>query len=244
MTAKPENAVTVDTLAGGVPDLSKPATAARFAEVISAGNLDKMTPQQQSIFLLGLGAYIGIKPELGDLMIYDGKPYITISGYRRIAHNTGLLNGIQTEPASDRDRQRFRATPKEHLWICRVYRKGHARPYTGWGYIRESELEQKQGRNGKFDPVTRKYPQDMAEKRATYDALRLAFPPNEAIGNVHLKYIAEAEEEAARAHVGSQLASGEYGDQVISEEVQAEGAVTSAPSSEVEFQDDRDLEDS
>jgi len=80
----------------------------------------------------------------------------------------------------------------------------------------------------------------MAEKRATYDALRLAFPPNEAIGNVHLKYIAEAEEEAARVHVGSQLASGEYGDQAISEEVVVEGAVTTAP--EEEFQDDRDLE--
>jgi RecT family len=240
MTAKLDNAVALDTLAGGVPDLSKPATAARFAEVISAGKLDQMTPQQQSIFLLGLGAYIGIKPELGDLMIYDGKPYITISGFRRIAHNTGLLNGIQTEPASDRDRLRFRATAKEHLWLCRVYRKGHARPYTGWGYIRESELEQKQGRNGKFDPVTRKYPQDMAEKRATYDALRLAFPPNEAIGNVHMKYIAEAEEEAARTHVSNQLASGEYDDRAIDEEIEARDAIVEA-SPEPEFQDDRDI---
>lgn len=237
MTAPTKDAsLALETLPGGVPDLTKPATAARFAEIISAGSLDKMTPGQQSTFLAGLGAYIGIKPELGDLMIYEGKPYITISGYRRIAHNTGLLNGIQTEPASDRDRQRFMATPKEHLWICRVYRKGHARPYTGWGYIRESELEQKQGRNGKFDPVTRKYPQDMAEKRATYDALRLAFPPNEAIGNVHMKFIAEAEEEAARANVVTRLAESDYAGVAVSGEVVAEGAAALG-----EFQDDRDL---
>lgn len=242
MTAKPENAVAIDTLAGGVPDLSKPATAARFAEVISAGNLDRMTPQQQSVFLLGLGAYIGVKPELGDLMIYEGRPYITIGGYRRIAHNTGLLNGIQTEPASDRDRLRFRATAKEHLWLCRVWRKGHARPYVGWGYIRESELEQKQGRNGKFDPVTKKYPQDMAEKRATYDALRLAFPPNEAIGPMHMRYIAEAEAEAARTHVSGQLVEGEYAEQAIAKEVVADATVTQAPS-EVEYQNDSDLVD-
>ena len=233
MTAKPENAVTVDTLAGGVPDLSKPATAARFAEVISAGNLDKMSPQQQSIFLLGLGAYIGVKPELGDLMIYMGKPYITISGYRRIAHNTGLLNGLTVEPASDRDRLRFGAKEGEHLWISHVHKKGSTRPYTGWGYVRLADR----------NPVSKSHPQEMARKRAVYDGLRLAFPPSEAIGDIHMKYIAEAEEESARAHVGGQLASGGYDDQAITEEVVSGGAVAAAPSGEEVFQDDRDLVD-
>lgn len=217
MTAKPnENAVALETLPGGIPDLNKPGTAARFAEMISAGNLDKLSPSQLSVFLAGLGAYIGIKPELGDLMIYQGKPYITISGYRRIAHNTGLLNGITVEPASDRDRLRFGAKEGEYLWISHVHKKGSTRPYTGWGYVRL----------GDRNPVSKTHPQEMARKRAVYDGLRLAFPPSEAIGDMHMKYIAEAEEESARAHVGNRLADGDYSEEAVGEEVVGEGVAS------------------
>lgn len=222
MTAPQQKAMVLDTLAGGVPDLSKPETARRFAEIIGAGKLEQLTPGQQSVFLAGLGAYLGIKPELGDLMIYEGRPYITIGGYRRIAHNTGLLNGIQTEPASERDRDRFPVTAKEHLWKTMVHKKGQVRPYTGWGYVRERELVTKQGRNGPYEPVTMQYPQEMAKKRSIYDALRLAFPPLEIIGEIHMKYIDEAEREAARIHPATRLADGDYSDTAMTSEVRAD----------------------
>lgn len=211
-----ESGLALETLPGGIPDLTKPATAARFAEIISAGSLDKMTPGQQSTFLAGLGAYIGIKPELGDLMIYMGKPYITISGYRRIAHNTGLLNGLTVEPASDRDRLRFGAKEGEHLWISHVHKKGSTRPYTGWGYVRLADR----------NPVSKSHPQEMARKRAVYDGLRLAFPPSEAIGDIHMKYIAEAEEESARAHVVNRLTESNYGEEAVGEEIVGEGVAS------------------
>lgn len=227
MTAK-ETGLTLETLAGGVPDLSKPATAARFAEIISAGTLDKLTPAQQSVFLAGLGAYIGVKPELGDLMIYMGKPYITIAGYRRIAHNTGLLNGLQPEPASERDRVRFGVRDGEHLWVCHVYKKGSLRPFKGWGYVRLNDR----------NPVTKTHPQEMARKRAVYDGLRLAFPPSEAIGAVHLHYIDEAEAAASRGNAVNILAESDYGEMAVSEEVVGETEVATASP---DYQNDRDI---
>lgn len=238
MTAPKETSLALDTLAGGVPDLSKPATAAKFAEMASAGNLDRLSPQQQAVFLAGLGAYIGVKPELGDVMIYEGRPYITIGGYRRIAHNTGLLNGIHAEPASERDFARFGAKPGEYLWTARIHKKGSSRPYVGWGYVREHELKPRQGRNGPFEPVTLRFSQEMAKKRAIYDGLRLAFPPLEVIGDIHMKYIEEAEQEAARVHPVKALADADYTETAVTEEVRAD-----APAAEQEeFQDDRDME--
>lgn len=214
------------TVNGQLPDLTKPTTAIKFAEMWGAGKLDRLSPGQQGVFLAALAQHIGVKAELGDLMIYQGKPYITISGYRRIAHNTGLLNGVTVRPASERDRRLYGALDGEHLWVAYVHKKGAVKPFDGWGHVRLHDR----------NPVSKSHPQEMAKKRAVYDALRLAFPPSEIIGDIHLKYIAEAEEESARAHVANRLAEGEYAAPDGEEEVVNEA-------SEVEYQDDSALVD-
>lgn len=50
----------------------------------------------------------------------------------------------------------------------------------------------------------------MAKKRAKYDALALAFPPDEAMGELHARYIAEAEEEMKRSAATKQIATATY----------------------------------
>lgn len=226
------------TTGGQLPDLKKPSVALRFAEMWAAGKLDKLTEGQQSIFLSALGEHIGVKAELGDIMLYQGKPYITISGYRRIAHNTGLLNGITVEPAADRDRLRFGAKTGEHLWIARIFKKGCARPFEGWGYVRTNDK----------NPVTKTHPQEMAKKRAIYDGLRLAFPPAEVIGELHTRYIDMAEESVS-ALTGAHLTEGGYGEEVpdietgTGETVAAETVPTPQELEDREFQDDRHLVD-
>lgn len=172
----------------GLPDLNKPSVAIKFSEMWSAGKLDRLSPEQQGIFLAALGQHMGIRAELGDLMIYQGKPYITISGYRRIAHQTGLLAGIDPRPAGERDRRIYQVEAGDHLWTCLVYKKGSARSYLGWGHVQK----------GDRNPVSKTHPQQMAKKRAIYDALRLAFPPNELIGPLHTQYASEAEDESER----------------------------------------------
>lgn len=177
-----------------VLDLESAKANQKFLDAYTAGKLDKLTADQQGILLMALGEKLGVKPELGELMIYQGKPYLTLAGYRRIAHQTGLLAGLQPRPATQLERRQFDASEEESVWVCDVFKKGAGRHFRGWGAAG--------GRNDR-NPVSKQYPREMAKKRAVYDGLRLAFPPAEIIGDLHLKYIAEAEEEIERTRVGN-----------------------------------------
>lgn len=214
----------------GLPDLSKPSVAIKFADMWSQGKLDRLSPAQQGVFLAALGAHMGVNPELGDLMLYQGKPYITISGYRRIAHQTGLLSGIDPRPAGERDRRIYKVENEDHLWTCLVYKKGSARSYLGWGHVCV-----KTDRN----PVSKSHPQQMAKKRAIYDALRLAFPPNELIGPLHMQYSSEAEAEAER--VASQHVP-ETGNDFADDDI-IDGDLTVIPAEAVEGSDETEMTD-
>jgi hypothetical protein len=205
-------------------DLSKPGNLVKFAALFSGDQLSKLSPEQQAVFLVTLGNHLGVRAELGEIMLYQGKPYITIDGRIRIAHNSGLLNGIDPHPAANMERTRYQAKDGEHLWKCLVFKKGSLRPFVGWGHVRL----------GDRNPVSKTHPQEMAKKRAKYDALRLAFPPKEEITPLHEQYIQEAEDEAKTRASVSQLATGDYDDApdddtVLGEEVAVSGEVTAAP---------------
>lgn len=187
-TATPKDSVALVLSAGNLPDLSKPAELVKFAALFSGDQLSKLSAEQQAVFLTSLGNHIGVRAELGEIMLYQGKPYITIDGRIRIAHKSALLNGIDPQPASSMERARYGAKDGEHLWKCYVFKKGAVRPFVGWGHVRSNDR----------NPVSKTHPQEIAKKRAKYDALRLAFPPDEEVTPLHQQYIHEAEEEAAR----------------------------------------------
>lgn len=188
--SKPENtAVATTDKKHRLLDLDDAKTEGRFIEAFGRGQLDKLKPEEQTMFLMAFGRKIGVRAELGELMIYQGKPYITINGRMRIAHESGRMGGAQPRPATSVERQQFGATDDEVLWCCEVWRIGHPRPYKGWGVVNKTT-----DRN----PVAKQYPREMAKKRALYDALRMAFPPDENIGPLHEAFIAEAEAMATR----------------------------------------------
>jgi hypothetical protein len=209
-----------------LPDLSKPANLVKFAALFSGDQLSKLSAEQQGVFLVTLGNHLGVRAELGEIMLYQGKPYITIDGRIRIAHNSGLLNGIDPHPAASMERTRYIVKDGEHLWKCLVFKKGAIRPFVGWGHVRL----------GDRNPVSKTHPQEMAKKRAKYDALRLAFPPKEELTPLHEQYIQEAEDEAKTRGV-SQLAMGDYDDApdddtVLGEEISVDASVTGATTEE------------
>lgn len=181
-----------ETNGGAAVDVADPKLKRAFLDAYSKGQLDKLTPDQQARFLAALGGAIGVRPELGELMLYQGKPYITLAGYRRIAHASGLLVGLDTQPASSIQRRDFGALASETVWIARAYRRGSARPFTGWGSVDVTT-----DRN----PVAKQKPREMAKKRAVYDALRLAFPPAEIVSAIHVRYIDAAEREAQATRI-------------------------------------------
>ena len=184
-----------------VLDLDSAKTEARFVEAFSKGQLDRLKPEEQTMFLMAFGQKIGVRAELGDLMLYQGKPYITIQGRTRLAHQSGLLAGIQPRPATVLERRQFGASDDEVLWVCDVWRHGAPRAFRGWGVCNPTK-----DRN----PVAKSFPREMAKKRAKYDSLVLAFPPDEAMGALHSRYIAEAEEEVKRSMASKQIATATY----------------------------------
>jgi hypothetical protein len=211
-----------------LPDLSKPTNLVKFAALFSGDQLAKLSGEQQAVFLTTLGNHLGVRAELGEIMLYQGKPYITIDGRIRIAHNSGLLNGIDPQPASSMDRARYQVKEGEHLWKCYVLKKGALKPFVGWGHVRLNDR----------NPVSKSHPQEMAKKRAKYDALRLAFPPNEDITPLHQHYIQEAEDEARTRTVGSLARVSDYYDDapddrsVLGEEVASGGSAAADSASQ------------
>lgn len=179
-------------------DLDSAKAESRFVEAFSKGQLDRLKPEEQTMFLMAYGRKIGVRAELGDLMIYQGKPYLTIQGRQRIAHESGLLAGIQPRPATILERRQFGAAEGEVLWVCDVWRHGASRPFRGWGVCNPAR-----DRN----PVAKQFPREMAKKRAKYDALALAFPPDEAMGDLHKGYI-EAAEQQLRESMSEKLVVG------------------------------------
>lgn len=177
-------------------DLDSAKTEARFVEAFSKGQLDKLRPDEQTMFLMAFGRKIGLRAELGDLMIYQGKPYITIQGRQRIAHESGLLAGMVPRPATILERRQFNADDGEVLWVCDVWRHGASRPFRGWGVCNPAK-----DRN----PVAKQFPREMAKKRAKYDGLALAFPPDEQYGDIHKGYIEAAEQEVRASLEGKQV---------------------------------------
>lgn len=211
-----EPGTTVATSKRRTLDIDSAKMEQRFIEAFGKGELNRLSPEEQTLFLMAFGQKIGVRAELGEVMIYQGKPYVTLAGRIRIAHRTGLLNGMFPRPASQHETRAFGATDDEVVWTCEVWRIGISRPFRGWGVA-----SRKNDRN----PVAKQFPREMAKKRAKYDALALAFPPDEVLGDIHMKFIEAAEELALReaAHYGAVMAGPEIG----TEQIEAEGSEVS-----------------
>jgi hypothetical protein len=172
-------------------DLDAAKAEQRFVEAWGQGQLDKLTKSEQSMFLMAFGTKIGLRAELGELMIYMGRPYITRSGMIRIAHQSGLLAGMVPRPATSMEARNYGTVDGDVLWVCDVFRHGAIRAFRGWGCVNVTKDK---------NPVAKQYPRELAKKRALYDGLRMAFPPDESLGPIHQRYLEEAEEEAMRQH--------------------------------------------
>jgi len=204
-------AVATTESARGMLDVNSARANKRFLNAYTTGKLDRLSADEQQMFLFALGAKLGLKAELGELMIFQGKPYITLVGRIRLAHNSGLFVGMSPRPATQLELRQFGAGEGECVWICDVFRRGAARPFRGWGYVAKNDR----------NPVARQYPRELARKRARYDALAVAFPPAEEVSALYRKYINEAEAELSEhGPVSAQLAAGSYEDAV--EETPAE----------------------
>ncbi len=128
-----------------------------------------LTPAEKKM-LAQVAITYGFDPLMKEVTIFQGQPYVSIDGRYRKAQETGLLNGVETRPATKEEKTDWEITAGDYFFRAEVSVKGATKPFVGWGRVRASET---QGGKG-FKPVETN-PQRMAEKRAEAQALRKAF---------------------------------------------------------------------
>ena len=111
----------------------------------------------------------GLDPLFGELMIYQGRPYVTIDARRRKAQETEKLDGISARPATKQERVARRVPDEDYLFVAEVWVRGASHPFEGWGRVKESETK-----GDPHLPVV-KDPAAQAEKRAEAQGLRRGF---------------------------------------------------------------------
>ena len=124
----------------------------------------------------------GLDPMMGEFMVYQGAPFITVAGRLRKAQETGELDGIESTAASRDEREGRGCKEGDILIKVGVFRKGCSHSFVGWGKVTGEE----RSKADPFLPIV-KYPYDMAEKRGVARGLKKAFsiplPSYEDIGS-------------------------------------------------------------
>jgi hypothetical protein len=155
---------------------SKSLTTMPESQMIERINSAKF-PQELSpadkILLAKAAISYGFDPLMGEITIFQGRPYISIDGRYRMAQETEKLDGVESRPANEDERSEWRIPNDDYFFHAEVYVKGSQRPFVGWGRVRAEEQQIKKD-GDKYKPIVTN-PQRMAEKRAEAQALRKAF---------------------------------------------------------------------
>lgn len=109
----------------------------------------------------------GLDPFLGELIPYQGRPYLTLEGRTRVAENNPHYDGYEHGPVTGEELKAHQPKPGEVIWRCTVYRKDRSHPTVAYG---------RAGGPNERNPVAKTDPVTMAQKRAIHRALRAAFP--------------------------------------------------------------------
>ena len=139
----------------------------------------QLTPQDKKILALVAISY-GLDPLMGEVSIYQGRPYVSIDGRRRKAQETDKFDGISTRPATKTEREAWGIVEGDYFFHADVFKAGCSHPFEGWGKVTGEQIrraEEGATRHQKdpwFLPLVQD-PQGMAEKRAEAKALRKAF---------------------------------------------------------------------
>jgi hypothetical protein len=138
-----------------------------------------LTPPQKQM-LAEIAITYGFDPMMGEITIYQGRPWVSIDGRYRKAQESKELAGVESRPATKDERLAWGIPDEDYYIRSEVYRKGSDRPFVGWGRVRKTETTVAANKEA-FLPV-QKDPMRMAEKRGEAQALRKGFsiplPPN------------------------------------------------------------------
>jgi hypothetical protein len=151
-------------------------TPEKMLERVNKAKFPKDLTEVERKVIVQLAIDYGLDPLFGEVMVFQGKPYVTIDARRRKAQETGMYDGIKTRPATAKERQAWKIPKDDYFFHADVFKKDSTHPYEGWGRVRAEETKpgSKTSEEAIFKPIQNN-PQQMAEKRAEAQALRKAF---------------------------------------------------------------------
>lgn len=133
-----------------------------------------MSPKDMKL-LAKVAITYGFDPLMGEIMVYQGNPYISIAGRYRKALETGELDGISTRPATKAEKEAREIPDGDYLYHADIWKKGCLHSFEGWGRVRKAEIDKAKASKGReFLPIAND-PQGMAEKRAEAKGLKKGF---------------------------------------------------------------------
>jgi len=119
------------------------------------------------------GRSIGLKPYLGHVCLYFGKPYITVDGYYYLNNKRESPFCISTQPMSEQARKDYQLGDGDYGFIAEARDKKGRLVANAIGIATKAEVESKsKTKPDQFRaPVAHSHPQRMAEKRAEWQVL-------------------------------------------------------------------------
>jgi hypothetical protein len=121
----------------------------------------------------------------GHVVLMHGRPYVGLDGYAFVASRSGQPYRLETRPLTEDERAAMRLGTEDHGWKCELTKIITGEFFVGLGIVTRAELEEKSSKNPSQPraPVVARYPWQMSQKRAEWQAYRRAFPIGEVPGD-------------------------------------------------------------
>jgi len=122
-----------------------------------------------------------LDPYRSHVVMMYGKPYITLDGYLWHANRTNLPYKLSSSPLTDDERKTYQIGDGDHAWLAKVIKEPSGSEFVGLGIVTQEEMRAVSMRDKTKlrSPVVAKFPWQLAQKRAEWQALRRAFPIGE-----------------------------------------------------------------
>lgn len=150
----------------------------KMLERVGMSRFPQDLTKPEKLLLARAAVTYGFDPLMGEITLYQGKPFVSIDGRYRKAQETNRLDGVESRPATKEEREDWGIPDGDYFFRAEVYVKDSTRSFVGWGRVFASETVPGSNRQNdttsKYKPI-QSNPQRMAEKRAETQALRKGF---------------------------------------------------------------------
>lgn len=132
----------------------------------------------QARLLMEYAYQYGLDPFRGHVCLMHGEPYISFEGYCYWASRQHEPYSLVSSPMSTAERELYQVPEGSYAWLARCKRGTLLEPMLGLGIVTREEIEERSAKNPQQwrSPVVHNHPQQQAQKRAEWQAIKRAFP--------------------------------------------------------------------